>query len=118
MFASSRDDECEQYLRLVLQNGAGGGSGEMPSAYPSKYFEVSWVSGQFAGIESKLTELQVLTTLLDNRYSASDLGIEDTDSLGEMLRDALVKGGGIVGFGTIPQHGSITLPHFSNHSVV
>lgn len=47
MFASSWDDDCEHYLRLVLQNGAGCGSGGMPSAYPSKYFEVSWVSWQF-----------------------------------------------------------------------
>ncbi|RHZ63609.1 terpene synthase family protein [Aspergillus thermomutatus] len=87
MFASSWDEDCEQYLRLVLQNGAGCGSGGMPSAYPSKYFEVSWV----------------LTTLLHNGYSPSDLGLENTDLLGEMLRNALLKGGGTIGFAPLVQ---------------
>ncbi|KAE8375466.1 terpenoid cyclases/protein prenyltransferase alpha-alpha toroid [Aspergillus bertholletiae] len=82
MFASSWDDECEQYLQMVFKNGAGCGSGGMPSAYPSTYFEISWI----------------LTTLLHNGYSPDDLGLDSTDVLSEMLHNALSEQGGTIGF--------------------
>lgn len=44
MKASRWDDEAEAYLRHVIQYGPGRGSGGVPSAYPSTYFEFSWVS--------------------------------------------------------------------------
>ena len=37
------DDSAEAYLRLVLSNGAGQGSGAAPSAFPSTNFELTWV---------------------------------------------------------------------------
>ncbi len=37
------DDEAEAYLRLVVSNGEGRGSGGVPSAYPSTNFELTWV---------------------------------------------------------------------------
>ncbi|KAL8794967.1 MAG: hypothetical protein Q9195_002549 [Heterodermia aff. obscurata] len=37
------DDEAEAYLRLVISNGEGKGSGGVPSAYPSTFFELTWV---------------------------------------------------------------------------
>lgn len=37
------DDEAEAYLRLVISNGNGKGSGGVPSAYPSTNFELTWV---------------------------------------------------------------------------
>ena len=37
------DDEAEAYLRLVISNGDGKGSGGVPSAYPSMNFEMTWV---------------------------------------------------------------------------
>ena len=37
------DDSAEAYLRLVLSNGAGQGSGAVPSAFPSTNFEFIWV---------------------------------------------------------------------------
>ena len=37
------DDEAEAYLRLVISNGEGKGSGGVPSAYPSTNFELTWV---------------------------------------------------------------------------
>ena len=37
------DDEAEAYLRLVVSNGEGKGSGGVPSAYPSTNFELTWV---------------------------------------------------------------------------
>ena len=41
---SEWDDESEAYLRLVISNGEGRGSGGVPSAYPSTNFELTWVS--------------------------------------------------------------------------
>lgn len=38
------NDEAEAYLRLVLSNGEGKGSGGVPSAYPTTNFELLWVS--------------------------------------------------------------------------
>ena len=39
------DDEAEAYIRLVISNGEGKASGGVPSAYPSTFFELTWVSG-------------------------------------------------------------------------
>lgn len=44
MHASVWDDDCEQYLRRVVRNGAGRGGGGVPSAWPSTTFEATWVS--------------------------------------------------------------------------
>lgn len=41
------DDEAEAYLRLVISNGDGKGSGGVPSAYPSTSFELTWVYESF-----------------------------------------------------------------------
>lgn len=43
MNCSAWDDEAEAYLRLVISNGDGKGSGAVPSAYPSTNFEMVWV---------------------------------------------------------------------------
>ena len=37
------DDSAEAYLRLVISNGDGYGSGAVPSAFPSTNFELAWV---------------------------------------------------------------------------
>lgn len=44
MFSSVWDDEAEEYLRHVVKSAAGYGSGGVPSAFPSTYFEFAWVS--------------------------------------------------------------------------
>jgi aphidicolan-16beta-ol synthase/syn-copalyl-diphosphate synthase len=44
MNVSSWDDEAEDYLRHVINQGPGCGQGSVPSAYPSSNFEYSWVS--------------------------------------------------------------------------
>jgi hypothetical protein len=38
------DDDSESYLRHVIAAGQGRGTGLVPSAFPSTYFEASWVS--------------------------------------------------------------------------
>ena len=41
--ASTWDDEAEQYIRSVITEGAGKGSGEIPTVHPTPVFECSWV---------------------------------------------------------------------------
>lgn len=43
MGGSSWDEESEAFLQRVLVSGSGQGSGGMPSAFPSTYFELTWV---------------------------------------------------------------------------
>ena len=44
MNRTSWDDEAESYLRRVFATSEGGPNGGFPSAYPSTYFEITWVS--------------------------------------------------------------------------
>lgn len=44
MNSTKWDDEAESYLRRVFANNEGGPNGGVPSAYPSTYFEITWVS--------------------------------------------------------------------------
>ncbi|WPH04793.1 Hypothetical protein R9X50_00768900 [Acrodontium crateriforme] len=76
------DHEAEAYLHDVLQLGAGRGSGGIPSAFPSTYFEVTWM----------------LTTLLKNEYTAGELGFGESQQLAELLSKALHNQGGLLGF--------------------
>ena len=43
MKSQTWDDEAEAYLRLAIECGDGKGSGGVPSAWPSTYFEILWV---------------------------------------------------------------------------
>lgn len=54
MSSSPWDDESEAYLRDVVRLGAGQGSGGVPSAFPSTYFEVTWVC-EMAILTSSMT---------------------------------------------------------------
>ena len=49
--SSDWDDSAEAYLRLTLSNGAGRGSGSVPSAFPSTNFELIWVRPHFKALE-------------------------------------------------------------------
>lgn len=44
MHSSRWDEDSEAYLRQVIKFAAGQNSGAIPSAFPSTYFEASWVS--------------------------------------------------------------------------
>jgi hypothetical protein len=82
MHASSWDDEAEAYLHTVLELGAGQSSGGVPSAFPSTYFEVTWV----------------LTTLLKNNYSVTEIGKDLSEHLANLLKTALAQQDGVTGF--------------------
>lgn len=43
MHSSSWDHESEAYIRHVIASGPGKGDGSVPSAFPSTFFEISWV---------------------------------------------------------------------------
>ncbi|KAK3367921.1 hypothetical protein B0H63DRAFT_424064 [Podospora didyma] len=82
MNVSTWDDEAEAYLRHVVAAGTGTGSGGVPSAFPSTYFEMSWV----------------VATLLENGYSQADLGIGNLEVVRETLARELTAGSGLIGF--------------------
>lgn len=52
MHASKWDEESEGYLQHVLKHGDGKGSGGVPSAFPSTYFEYTWVNHQQTSLEN------------------------------------------------------------------
>ncbi|KAL8704955.1 MAG: hypothetical protein Q9201_001901 [Fulgogasparrea decipioides] len=80
--ASDWDDDAEQYLRHVLSACEGDGKGGVPSAFPSTHFEIIWV----------------LSTLLETGYTFEDLGCQELDFFTELLRNALDRGCGLIGF--------------------
>ena len=44
IYSSSWDDEAENYLRDVVSAGSGKKNGSVPTAWPTPFFEISWVS--------------------------------------------------------------------------
>ena len=83
MNTSKWDDESERYLCQVVEVGAGRGDGGVPSAYPSTYFETTWV----------------ISTLLENGFKVENLGIENLRLVEKILGDAFREGQGVIGFG-------------------
>lgn len=43
MYSSSWDDESEEYLKWTVAAGTGRGNGGVPSAFPSTFFDITWV---------------------------------------------------------------------------
>jgi hypothetical protein len=82
MNVSQWDGECEEYLRHVVVEGPGWGSGGVPSAFPSTHFEYSWV----------------LSTLLQAGFSNTSLGSERIEGLLNVLSRALEQENGNIGF--------------------
>ncbi|TID14750.1 CAAX prenyl protease 1 [Venturia nashicola] len=82
MSASEWDLESEAYLRHVVKFGHGKSSGGVPSAFPSNYFETTWV----------------ISTLLEAGFSANSLGRVNLDAIAEKLQQNLDKANGLIGF--------------------
>ncbi|EUC41382.1 hypothetical protein COCMIDRAFT_106270 [Bipolaris oryzae ATCC 44560] len=76
------DDETEAYLRRVVSIGPGRGSGGVPGAFPTTYFEMTWV----------------VTTLLEASFTPEQLGRENLEQIAQVLSKALEEEGGILGF--------------------
>ncbi|OTB17444.1 hypothetical protein K445DRAFT_310851 [Daldinia sp. EC12] len=77
--SSKWDDLAEAYLRDVVANGSGKGSGAVPSAWPSSIFELSWA----------------ITTLVE---SGILIGEAEASSIRNFLEASLQMQKGIVGF--------------------
>lgn len=60
MNSSIWDEEAESYIRTVIADGEGKGSGGVPSAFPCTIFEISWVCSHYTAIDGvgKLTKWQ------------------------------------------------------------
>ncbi|GBF67142.1 copalyl diphosphate synthase [Trichophyton mentagrophytes] len=82
MNSTDWDDEAESYLRHVIHSASGQGSGAVPSAFPSTYFEYSWI----------------LSTLLEAGFSASDLRCPELEQIYEILTRAFSNGDGTIGY--------------------
>ncbi|ROW08497.1 hypothetical protein VMCG_03254 [Cytospora schulzeri] len=76
------DDEAEEYLRHVIEFGAGKASGGVPSAYPSTHFEYTWI----------------LSTMLRSGFSSSSLDCPASRKMTQVLAQAFEDGDGVIGF--------------------
>jgi hypothetical protein len=81
--ASEWDPESEAYLRHVVAAADGKGSGGIPSAFPSTYFEFTWV----------------ICTLLKGGFSKEALGQTSLQKAAEVLEKGLEAEKGLLGFG-------------------
>lgn len=101
MYPSSWDDESEEYLKWTLTAGAGQGSGGVPSAFPSIYFEVTWVRSLCDILDGDLITPSppVLTTLLEGGFTVDDIGDARAGRLAAFLRKSLDTQNGRMGFG-------------------
>lgn len=86
MHSSLWDDESEAYLRTVVRLAAGQNSGAIPSAFPSTYFETSWL----------------LSTVLRAGYTPAELESAELTQMTGILREAFEHEGGVLGFGRCP----------------
>ncbi|KAF2839019.1 Ent-kaurene synthase, partial [Patellaria atrata CBS 101060] len=82
MESSTWDEESEMYLHRVVKGAKDRGIGGVPSAFPSHFFELSWV----------------VTTLLDVGFTREELGMDITSTIGSMLKSELERGSGLIGF--------------------
>ncbi|RYP17316.1 hypothetical protein DL765_004607 [Monosporascus sp. GIB2] len=88
MNTTSWDNEAEAYLRHVV-NVSPTHDGGVPSAYPSTYFEYTWI----------------LSTLLRAGFSYSDLESRELREMIKIITQAFEQGNGVIGFGNIPLAG-------------
>ena len=54
IYSSSWDNEAENYLRDVVSAGSGKNNGSVPTAWPTPFFEISWVSRPIDSLISAL----------------------------------------------------------------
>ncbi|KAI5814896.1 ent-kaurene synthase [Pyronema omphalodes] len=77
------DTEAEEYLRFVIERGRGTEDyGGLPSAFPSTFFEFSWV----------------VENLLENGFDVGKLDGDSLDKIRGILEKGLIDGKGLLGF--------------------
>ncbi|KAJ6089136.1 hypothetical protein N7499_003983 [Penicillium canescens] len=102
LYAPVWSNECEEYLRNVVYNGSGQGTGGVASIFPLTTFESSWVRFHFDSLLStQSNNFKVLTTLLENGFSTHELGKDNVDTIIRFLSKQLDLNGGRVGATTM-----------------
>ncbi|KAE8423113.1 terpenoid cyclases/protein prenyltransferase alpha-alpha toroid [Aspergillus pseudocaelatus] len=76
IYAPKWSEKCETFLRHVVTNGQGQGNGALGGVFPLELFEPSWV----------------LTALLENRFTADNLGVDQVDSIIRIIHGSLNEG--------------------------
>ncbi|KAG7007773.1 FAD-dependent monooxygenase [Physcia stellaris] len=76
------DDEAESYLRTVILEGTGKGTGACPSAFPTPIFEISWI----------------ISLLLQGGFSGESLGQQNLGIIGSYLEQQYLAHHGLIGF--------------------
>lgn len=100
MNCSRWDDEAEAYLGHIVGLADGERTGGVPSKYPTTVFEVTSVCRQSTSVfKSALIFRQVLSVLLENGISASDLDTPRLENAVGLLEDCLLLEHGVTGFG-------------------
>ncbi len=82
MGCTTWDDEAEAYLHHIVSIGDTKSAGGVPSKFPTTVFEVT----------------RVITTLLENGFTAQDLGAQALDNAAGFLYDCLQLESGVTGF--------------------
>ncbi|KAJ7096213.1 hypothetical protein C8R44DRAFT_813352 [Mycena epipterygia] len=82
MHASVWDDECEAYLKEVLSQYEIYGSGSVPCAWPTTFFELAWI----------------VCTLQDGGFQLNNLHAASVAKIGVLLEEGLEAGNGVLGF--------------------
>ncbi|KAF7935774.1 hypothetical protein EAE99_002754 [Botrytis elliptica] len=82
MNTSIWDNESEIYLRNTIIEGAGKGNGSVPCAFPTTFFEFTWV----------------VSTLLKAGYTPEELGEYNLSILVDHLQQELSHRQGVIGF--------------------
>lgn len=68
MHASAWDEECETYLKTVVDHSAGVGSGGVPSAFPSTTFEITWVCDDAQKLQTSTDNILDMLNVVRWRY--------------------------------------------------
>ncbi|KAF9893954.1 hypothetical protein FE257_008925 [Aspergillus nanangensis] len=76
IYSPSWSGEGESYLRHVVAHGQGSGDGSVGGVFPLEIFEPSWV----------------LTALLENGFTADDLGRQEVEAILNVIHESLTDG--------------------------
>ncbi|KAJ5489264.1 Phyllocladan-16-alpha-ol synthase [Penicillium diatomitis] len=75
MHATDWDEECEEYIRYVLQHAAGAGTGGIPSAFPSTIFEITWTFSTLLKADFNLSSISPVAVQKACNYLSNMLNL-------------------------------------------
>lgn len=86
--------QCEAYLRHAISYSQGKRTGAVAGVFPLEIFEPCWVwySPEHSGHVELLTKSQILTALLENGFTADNLGLDRVNGILEIIHSKLEDG--------------------------